>query len=72
MRSALGEVVRKILCYDKSLEIDPLKVRGEGERKGGREGEGERGREGYTSIRVLAKSLLLSCLGGLVGRVPAQ
>lgn len=26
VRSALGEVVRKILCYDKSLEIDPLKI----------------------------------------------
>ena len=27
VKSALGEVVQNILSYDKSLEIDPLKVR---------------------------------------------
>ena len=26
MKSSLGEVVQKIISYDKSLEIDPLKV----------------------------------------------
>ena len=41
MKSALGEVVQNILSYDKSLEIDPLKVSGcyieeEEEGKGGR------------------------------------
>ena len=27
VKSSLGEVVQKILTYDKSLEIDPIKVR---------------------------------------------